>query len=63
MTTETLSLYAWKWIPGGAGKRPMRPSEMRVTVNGTVHESDVEPRTIQDLVSQALHAELKRLGF
>ncbi|MCA8952049.1 MAG: hypothetical protein KDE27_21245 [Planctomycetes bacterium] len=25
--------------------------------------SDVEPRTIQDLVSQALHAELKRLGF
>ena len=35
MTTETLSLYAWKWIPGGAAKRPMRPSEMRVTVNGT----------------------------
>jgi hypothetical protein len=33
--SELTSRYAWKWIDGYQAKRPMMPSEARVTTEGT----------------------------
>lgn len=61
-----------------ARPRPASPARPDVQLNTKIPEdlyqrarravfecqmSNAEPSTIQDLVSQALHAELKRLGF